>query len=208
MTLHRSDQPLPTRSNYPAVVFKILVSGCLGGRPIRFNGTGIEFGKALTPWLRLGYLVAPDRLIPDLQAVRDDLGTPVSGLDQQALATYLADGALRRHIARSRRDYRHTRTYLTRLLAERTPGIRSRGTDAGLHLVLELPDGLDAAEVVETVRRNGLLLDNLDDYAATPRTGPAALVLGYGDATLDQLDRAVTAIRDALPAPHPDGPRR
>jgi GntR family transcriptional regulator/MocR family aminotransferase len=157
------------------------------------------FGKVISPWLRIGYLVAPDRLVPELRAVRDDFGTPVSGVDQQAMAAYMAGGALRRHIARTRRDYRHTRAHLTRLLTRRTPGIRIRGNDAGLHVVLELPDGLDAGDVIRHARRHGVLLDNLDDYAVrTPRSGPPALVLGYGGATLDHLDRAVTALHEAL----------
>ena len=164
------------------------------------------FGKVLTPWLRIGYLVAPNRLVPDLLTIRDDLGTPVSGIDQQALATYLRTGALRRHVARARRDYRHNRAHLTRLLAHHTPEICIRGLDAGLHAVLELPHNVDAEFVVQHAHSRGVLVDNLDDYAVTtPRLGPPALVLGYGGATLEHLDRAVTAIREALATAIPVG---
>ena len=161
------------------------------------------FGKVLSPWLRIGYLVAPAHLIPDLLAARADLGNPVSGVLQQALSNYLTSGALRRHIARSRRDYSHSRAHLTRRLAQVIPEARIRGIDAGLHAVLELPHNVDADLIVRRARVADVLLDTLANYTApTPdATPPPAIVLGYGGATLVQLDRAVLAIRSAMPSP-------
>ena len=69
--------------------------------------------------------------------MRTDLGNPVSGIVQQALAGYLAAGGLRRHIARSRRDYGHARTHLARLLAPHADVLHLGGLDAGLHAVIE-----------------------------------------------------------------------
>ena len=162
------------------------------------------FGKALSPWLRIGYLVAPAHLIPDLIATRADLGTPVSGVVQQALGNYLASGALRRHIARSRRDYSHARAHLTRRLARDVPEALIRGIDAGLHTVLEFPPDVDADRIVRCAREAGVLLDALANYTApTPDAtpGPPAIVLGYGGAALEHLDRAVHAIRSAVHCP-------
>lgn len=154
------------------------------------------FSKVLSPWLRVGYLLAPPRLRAALLATRLDLGTPVSGVDQQALAGYLATGALRRHITRARRDYAHRRRHLARLLAEH-PALRLRGTPAGLHAVIDLPAGTDVPALLESCAARGFLFADLRDYDATPppaaRPGPA-VVLGYGAATLSQLDRAVTTL--------------
>lgn len=157
------------------------------------------FSKVLSPWLRAGYLVAPPDLSPALLAVRADLGSPVSGVDQQALATYLAAGGLRRHIARSRRDYAHVRAHLKRLLAPHPGTLRLRGLAAGLHAVVDLPDGTDTGTVLHRLREHGVLLADLAEYAVQPaRPARPALVLGYADATLGEVDRAVRALLDAV----------
>jgi len=154
------------------------------------------FSKVLSPWLRAGYLLAPPRLRAALLTTRLDLGTPVSGVDQQALAGYLAGGALRRHIARARRDYAHRRRHLARLLAAH-PALRLRGTSAGLHAVIDLPPDTNMPTLLQTCAARGFLFADLHDYDATPhpaaRPGPA-VVLGYGAATLSELDRAVTTL--------------
>ncbi|PPK92850.1 GntR family transcriptional regulator/MocR family aminotransferase [Kineococcus xinjiangensis] len=166
-----------------------------GGRVV-YVGT---FSKVLTPWLRMGYVVVPPALGAAVRSVRGDLGTPVSALDQRALARYLAAGSLRRHIARSRRDYAHVRARLERLLAPH-PRLRLRGLEAGLHAVVDLPAGADAAAVLARVADGGVLLADLAAYAldpAAPGHGPA-VVLGYGSATLGELERAVGLLLAAV----------
>ncbi len=149
--------------------------------------------KVLTPWLRTGYLLVPPRLREAFAAVRHDLGTPVSGVQQQALATYLAGGSLRRHVARARRDCAHRRAHLLASLASQ-PHLRAAETSAGLHSVVVLPEGTDAADVVRRVAERGYLLAALADYAVERRDLPPAVVLGYADASLADLSGAVTAV--------------
>ena len=91
-----------------------------------------SFSKVLTPWLRLGYLVLPANpaLRGAVARVRADEPCPVPGVAQDAAAALLASGAVRRHIAVTRRDYAHRR----RLVLEVLDGIRerrSRGSTAG-----------------------------------------------------------------------------
>ncbi|MBC3760222.1 MocR-like pyridoxine biosynthesis transcription factor PdxR [Quadrisphaera oryzae] len=169
------------------------------------------FSKVLSPWLRAGYLLAPPGLRGALAAVREDLGAPVSGVLQRALAAHLAGGGLRRHVARVRRDHAHRRDLLRQLLAEH-PHLRPRGAAAGLHVVVELPAGTDAAAVVAAVRADGFVLADLAAYAVARTDLPPAVVLGYGAATLTELRGAVTALVRAAPPPgrrdaHPPGRR-
>jgi GntR family transcriptional regulator/MocR family aminotransferase len=157
------------------------------------------FSKVLTPWLRLGYLAAPRRLVPGLLGAREDLGVPTSGIDQRALAVYMRQGGLRRHIARARRDYQHTRSHLHKLAARHAIGIR--GANAGLHAVLELPEGAGTGHVIGHAHGHGVLLSDLDGYAASVTAGRPSIVFGYGGATLDHLDQAISAIACALYGP-------
>ncbi|WP_187279452.1 PLP-dependent aminotransferase family protein [Quadrisphaera setariae] len=157
------------------------------------------FSKVLSPWLRAGYLLAPPALREALAEVREDLGAPVSGVLQRALAGHLAGGGLRRHVARVRRDHAHRRDLLRQMLAEH-PHLRARGAAAGLHVVVELPAGTDSAAVVAAVEAQGHLLADLAAYAVARTDLPPAVVLGYGAATVAELRGAVTALARAVPA--------
>ena len=155
------------------------------------------FSKVLSPYLRLGYVLVPSRLTEPLLDVRSDLGTPVSGVDQSAMAAYLSAGALRRHISRARRDYAHRRDHLRRLLTNYT-GLYLAGLHAGLHAVIYVPEDTDVAAVLSHCRSEGFLLADLAEYSAGAPTTANAVVLGYGAAPVADLDRAIDTLARAV----------
>ena len=98
------------------------------------------FSKALSPQLRLGYLVLPPELVPVFRQAKKltDRHAPV--LEQRALATLIDSGAYERHVRRVRRENERRRTALLDAIAQYLPAdARAVGTAAGLHLVLWLP---------------------------------------------------------------------
>jgi len=134
--------------------------------------------KTLAPGLRLGWLVAPERLAADVVSAKatDDLGTPV--VEQLALADFLERGELDRHLRRTRTVYRARRDALVAALAHHLPDCRPAGVAAGLHLVVHLPAGADERAVLERARSRGIGLYGLSEHRIEP--GPPALLLGYG----------------------------
>jgi GntR family transcriptional regulator / MocR family aminotransferase len=134
--------------------------------------------KTLAPALRLGWMVAPERIVADLVAAkaRDDLGTPV--VEQLALADFLERGELDRHLRRTRAVYRGRRDRLVEALARHLPEAEPAGIAAGLHMVVRLPPGTDEPAVLETVRARGIGLYGLSEHSIAE--APPALLLGYG----------------------------
>jgi GntR family transcriptional regulator / MocR family aminotransferase len=74
-----------------------------------------------------------------------------------------------------------------------------RGIAAGLHLLLELPRGVEEAAVVERAAASGVRVQGLADFTRAHHR-PPALVLGYGLPTVRKLREAVTAIAGAADA--------
>jgi GntR family transcriptional regulator/MocR family aminotransferase len=72
------------------------------------------------------------------------------------------------------------------------------GLDAGLHAVISLPSGRDAAAVVAEAVRAGIQVVDLDDYRMTPDPSRPGIVLGYGHATAADLDRALDLLSAVL----------
>ncbi|MFF2388683.1 PLP-dependent aminotransferase family protein [Agromyces sp. NPDC058104] len=162
-----------------------------------------SFSKVLTPWLRLGYLVLPGD--PALRAavlrIRADEPCPVPGPAQEAMRAFLASGALRRHIAATRRDYAHRRRMVQAVLGD-LPGAPLSGLDGGLHAVIRFDDTEASAAIVARLADEGVGVAPLADYSAVPDELPGGIVFGYagvGDAQLGEgLERIRSVLLDAL----------
>ena len=152
--------------------------------------------KTLAPALRLGWLVAPERLAGAIAAAKasNDLGTPV--VEQLALADFIERGELDRHLRRTRGTYRRRRDALVAALARHLPGCAPEGVAAGLHLVVRLPDDADEAAVLDRARSTGVAAQGLAEHAIRPR--PPALLLGYGRIAEPAIEPAVRALAAAV----------
>ncbi len=83
-------RPLPAMASLPTQADVVLIG---------------SWSKTLTPWLRCGWIVARGPAGERLRAARRLLDSPVSGVQQAALAYFLSGGGLARHTARAQRDY-------------------------------------------------------------------------------------------------------
>ncbi|MCP2370255.1 GntR family transcriptional regulator/MocR family aminotransferase [Agromyces terreus] len=161
-----------------------------------------SFSKVLSPWLRLGYAVLPhDRRLRDaFERVREESPSPVAGIVQIAVAHLLTTGALRRHIAATRRDYAHRRRLVLAALGD-LPGTQLVGLDGGLHAVLRLPDHDLVNAVMRRLDAAGIAVARLAEYSLDPASGRPGLVLGYagvGDRLLaDALERIRAAVSES-----------
>jgi GntR family transcriptional regulator/MocR family aminotransferase len=138
------------------------------------------FSKSLFPGLRMGFIVAPGWARPALAAARQCSDWHSSAPAQQALAAFIAEGHLARHVRRMRRLYGERRETMVQAL-QREAGDRVTvvGSPAGLHLALALHGRLDAHEVAAHAAAAGVGVEPLANYAQRP-PGLNGLVLGYG----------------------------
>ncbi|MEV6163727.1 PLP-dependent aminotransferase family protein [Streptomyces sp. NPDC052052] len=139
--------------------------------------------KSLAPGLRLGWLVLPENLVGEVTEAKGLSDWSSSALEQLTLAEFIASGAYDRHVRAMRLRYRRRRDQLVETLAERAPEVRVSGIAAGLHAVLELPEGSEAS-AMRAAAWQDLALEGLSRFRH-PDAGPGrdALVIGYGTPT-------------------------
>ena len=157
------------------------------------------FSKSLSPSLRLGFAVVPEPLVDGLTAARALTDGQPPHLTQAALASFIADGSLDRHLRRARRTYRARHDVVARHVEELwRDGLirRPNQSKAGLHAMISLLDGHDATSVVTHLATRGIAIDTVDDWWATD--AQPGLMIGFGAADVAQLDTAFVAIREAL----------
>jgi GntR family transcriptional regulator/MocR family aminotransferase len=135
--------------------------------------------KTLAPGVRLGWLVAPQRLLDDLVAAKAVADGHSSTLDQLALADLITSGGYDRQVRRCRLAYRRRRDQLIAALRRHVPGARVTGIAAGLNALVTLPGGVEEAAVLARAGGHGLALDGLGGYHHGGPRHPPALVVGY-----------------------------
>ena len=111
--------------------------------PVVYIGT---FSKVMFPALRIGYLIAPKKLVSTFTRAKwlVDRQTPM--LEQAVLADFLREGHLERHVRRMRRLYGGRRQALIESLARHFgDAAQCLGDEAGMHVVVRFDDAGIAA---------------------------------------------------------------
>ncbi|MEV6039919.1 PLP-dependent aminotransferase family protein [Nonomuraea sp. NPDC052116] len=156
-----------------------------------------SFSKTLLPMLRLGFLVAPASLAPALRAAKQlsDWHSDVPA--QAALARFIDEGLLSRHIRKATREYAARHAMIAEALAgdER---LRLVPSTAGLHLCARL-----AADIAVRAAPD-LAVEPLEAYCGESPAQPG-VVLGYGGITRDDIPEGLRRLRMST-APEPAGP--
>ena len=165
------------------------LQGLGAGRVVYLGSTS----KTLVPALRLGWMVLPGGLAAVLADERGwtDGGSPV--LDQLTLAMFIERGELDRHLRRMRLRYRRRRDALIAALERHLPELDITGAAAGLHITLALPEGADAAAIVDRAAARGVALLGC---------ARSLLFVGYANIADAAIEPAVAALAEAVHAGH------
>ncbi|MEV5888139.1 PLP-dependent aminotransferase family protein [Nonomuraea fuscirosea] len=149
-----------------------------------------SFSKTLLPMLRLGFLVAPASLAPALRAARQLSDWHGELPTQAALARFIDEGLLARHIRKATREYAARNALIAEALAGDDRLLPVPST-AGLHLCARLAPDVSVRPMPE------LAVESLAAYygGSTPEPG---LVLGYGGIGRDAIPEGLRLLRSAI----------
>ena len=157
-----------------------------------------SLSKTLSPAIGMGWMALPPAWAAAVNDTEADFGS-CSVLDSLALAEFIDSGRYDQQLRMLRQRYRARRDALVTALHRHLPDLEISGLNAGLHLVLRLPDVLDAADLIRRAHHAGIGLVDGGRYAHPTRGAePPALVLGYGNLRDSLVEEAVTGLAALL----------
>lgn len=174
------------------------------------------FSKTMVPSLRISYMVLPPKLLARYVDTMSFYSCTVSSFEQYALARFIDEGHLERHINRTRNFYRRQREAVLRDLAQsplaKISHVEER--NAGTHFLLYVRTSLTHDQVRQRGAEQGLNISLFNDYllrdgdGLSERTtkrfeqysnGETALVLNYAGIEPERLSETVRRLACVFP---------
>jgi GntR family transcriptional regulator/MocR family aminotransferase len=152
------------------------------------------FSKVMLPTLRIGFVVVPPGLHHAVRAAKFVTDWHTSLPLQAALADFLDEGALDRHLKRAGREYRKRRDrIMAALTGPLSPWLSLIPSAAGLHLsaFFRHPERIDVGQLLARADAAGV---TVWDFARISTAGPGSrpgLMFGFGAIATDRVDEGL-----------------
>jgi GntR family transcriptional regulator / MocR family aminotransferase len=172
------------------------VSALQGLAPDRVAFVGTT-SKTLAPALRLGWVVPPASLVDDVERELLVTGVTAPTVEQLALASFISDSGLERHLRRMRTRYAAKRELLIESLERWLPETELSGISAGLHVLVWLPPGVDEAGTAARAREAGVGVHELHRHCTTVAPLPGAFVVGFALPSESEIRTGVRLLGEA-----------
>jgi GntR family transcriptional regulator/MocR family aminotransferase len=155
------------------------------------------FSKSLIPSIRISYLVLPPLLMKKYREHFTIYKQTVSRLHQDTLTRFMKDKHWHTHLNKMRTLYRKKHNSLLsaikNYLGEKVDVI---GEHSGLHIVLEVKNGMEEEELIRTAGGVGVKVYPLSIYYHEKILG-SRIVLGFGGLSETEITRGIELLKEA-----------
>ncbi|WP_010632831.1 PLP-dependent aminotransferase family protein [Sporolactobacillus vineae] len=166
------------------------------GKKVIYLGT---FSKLFIPSLRISYMVLPPSLVAPYQQKFRLIKQTASTLNQQLIFRFMENGDWQHHLNRMRTLYKQKHQILVQELSRHFKGQgKIIGEKSGLHLIIEMNNGMSEQELIESARANGIKVYPTSIYYAANRTPEhPQILLGYGGLTENEIREGIKQLAHA-----------
>lgn len=139
-----------------------------------------SLSKALSPGLRLGYMVAHPAIIRETRAIRRAMMRNPAAVLQDAMAHFLALGHQDVHLRNLHRRFRRRWETMRAALSEHLPDMPVGAGQGGSSFWVEGPEHLDVGLLQARLRARGVLIDHGGPFFMDPADAGGRFRLSFG----------------------------
>lgn len=165
------------------------------GRVIYMN----TFSKSFAPGIRISFMVLPPSLRDEYQRNFSRYNCSVPWLEQQVMLRFMKEGYWARHLRKVCMSNKKKHEILNNIITEEM-GTRANilGKNAGLHILLEVKNGLSEKELIEKAAIAGVTVYPVSNHFAIKKNYTDNMVLiGFSSLTEDEIVKGVRLLRQA-----------
>lgn len=158
-----------------------------------------SLSKSLSPTLRVSYMVLPPHLVKRYKEKLSYILCPVPIMEQKVLCRFIEEGYFERHLNKMRNIYKKKREALVKAITDLDCGIEILGADAGLHLLLNVPNNMSEEMLINAAMAKGVRVYGSSKYYFEKSEVPnnPAILLGYATMTEEQIIASVSLLYEA-----------
>ena len=151
-----------------------------------------SFSKTISPGLRVGFMVLPERVSEELAAAATDTYiTPVQ-LSQAVVYEFVRRGSFAPNLVRVNEQLKLRRDAMIAALEKHFTGATWLKPEGGYFIWLQLPAGADSREILARA-------DGVAAVAGSDFTAPASCIrLAYSFAAPDEIDAGIERLAAAV----------
>ncbi len=158
------------------------------------------FWKVLFPLVRVGYLILPERLVDVAYKCKSLIERDYPLIEQSALADFIAEGHLERHIKRTRPVYAKRRAALVQAL---TKSFRQRATfpssAAGTQMLVRFDDSFNHHAIISAALKLDVSLVGTEAYYSSAHPENEFL-MGFAHIAENRINDSIEALAKELQA--------
>jgi GntR family transcriptional regulator / MocR family aminotransferase len=156
------------------------------------------FSKCMLSALRLGFIIAPAWAMRTLVAAKNCLDWHCPMPVQVGVAGFIAEGHLAHHVRKMRDIYKQRRQFLLNYLQQELgEWLDPIPSCYGMHVAAVARPSVDLEVVAEVLLQNNVKIHSFSRYFLGAQTR-AGLIFGYGSVDLPEMNRGLSALRNAL----------
>ena len=156
-----------------------------------------NFSKSLSPGIRVSYMVMPKELIARYREELPFMTCPVPTIQQKTLAKFMMEGYFARHLNKMRIIYRKKREILVNSLRKHEKKLKIIGADAGLHITIEVSNGMTEKELIKSAEDYGVKVYGFSRYYNSGKPETCRILLGYADMKEKEIEEGMEILYTA-----------
>ncbi len=161
-----------------------------------------SFSKVLSPALRIGYAVVPEKLIGRFSKLKQfsDAQSPL--IDQIALKNFIQDGAFENHVYKMKKSYQKKRNILISTLKETFgSGVKIYGENAGIHIVAGFENRCFDLNGKLELCHNRVRIQSVEKHVINKGDHTHQLIFGYGNLTREEIVDGINKLNRFISVP-------